>query len=840
MNENNRPDIGIPIAEAVPRDALVKKMKRISGEKNIFITAPGGYGKSTVTKQWLSSVRGKTAAMALSEADNDPEIFYRRLADILLKLMGKTKSAGISSGISFGEFLEIIGRFPEKSPRRYLLIDDVHIITNEEIVNRVPVILSRLPGYICACLAGRSQSAEAVLETGRFEVITQDDLLFNEEEIQWLAEEKDHALTDAQAKDLLNTTGGWAMYLSAMLSDKEFDKSQENAPPQTLAQYLNSRIWGLWDAETKSQLLKLAVPKEITPELCTRLTGVRDGRGVLEMLTKKENAFLNLAGEDTWRFHDVFREFLLEQAADVLSEDELRRVNDITGNWYYEQGAFFDGVRYYYQNGNYEGIIRCEQASISYSVQTEGASLEAHYNSTSQFALTMPVEFIEKEPFLIIHCAYVTYLLGDSEKFLFYEDMLHQNFGMMVEKYPEFIASYFFMSGLDYRPSLMNICKQAAETFSQMPEPGMDEPDDVGTSSVTQELPYFHRSMRDFSECYALAEGDMALIDATFGAMIGKDWQVLGPSLTAGIYYERGELMEALRHALDAHHACESDAHPEAVFCSHTILAAVLYEMGAVNDSGKIMARIEQYIGDKARFLHANFKALQTELAVRSRDTYAASAAREWLEVYACRLNRLPFHQTCQHFTTLRCFIAVGDFPAAAEFGGRLLTLASEYNRPLDQIECGILLSVALSGAKKDGGDVPAAKQLEQAVAIAEPYGFTQLFVSEGKEILPLLWEVRKGTKNSPSLARFTDRLIDEIGEKHNLKPVGEDAPELSRQQLAMLTYLSKGMTYGEIAEAVGLGRGTVKSHILLVYKRLGVQGAQEAVIKARMLGLLE
>ena len=64
--------------------------------------------------------------------------------------------------------------------------------------------------------------------------------------------------------------------------------------------------------------------------------------------------------------------------------------------------------------------------------------------------------------------------------------------------------------------------------------------------------------------------------------------------------------------------------------------------------------------------------------------------------------------------------------------------------------------------------------------------------------------------------------------------------PRLSERQRVMLSYLTKGMSYREIAVAVGLGHGTVKSHVLSVYKRLGVQNAQEAVVKAKALGLLE
>jgi DNA-binding CsgD family transcriptional regulator len=144
------------------------------------------------------------------------------------------------------------------------------------------------------------------------------------------------------------------------------------------------------------------------------------------------------------------------------------------------------------------------------------------------------------------------------------------------------------------------------------------------------------------------------------------------------------------------------------------------------------------------------------------------------------------------------------------------------------------LTAAALFYAGKD----EAAEHLERAVGIAGPFGFRQLFISEGKDLLPLLWELKKKTEKPPAFYQFTGRLIDDICEKYNLKPAEGEVPKLSARQLTMLTYLSKGMTYSDIAEASGLGRGTVKSHILLMYKRLDVRSAQEAVIKSKMLGL--
>jgi len=311
--------------------------------------------------------------------------------------------------------------------------------------------------------------------------------------------------------------------------------------------------------------------------------------------------------------------------------------------------------------------------------------------------------------------------------------------------------------------------------------------------------------------------------------------------LIAGIHYERGELIEAVYHALAGWRACE-DMHPETVFCVHMILSAVLCAMGALRDADRIMERMGDFIECKAPFLRPNFKALQIKRFIRNGDT---DAAREWLAVYANRSSRLPFYQMCRHFTTLRAFIALEDYAAAVTFGERLHTLAAEYNRPLDRIESGLLIAIALwKSNEKD----KAIRQLEQAVSIAMPYGFTQLFVNEGNDALPLLWELREKANKPAGMAHFVDGVAQDIYEafskiiNRNYKPnpANETKPELTARQRDMLLYLSKGMTYREIADATGIGCSTVKTHVLRIYKRLGVNNAQEALVKAKMLGILE
>ena len=441
-------------------------------------------------------------------------------------------------------------------------------------------------------------------------------------------------------------------------------------------------------------------------------------------------------------------------------------------------------------------------------------------------------EFINENPYLISKCAVVAFHSGEAAAFSQYLDMLYKKLPEISGTHPDLVETAAFIGGLDFRMPMKQCVKQAA---AMMPLTSFASRDNAQTSTITQNLPFFHRSMRDFSEYYELKEGDLKEFRDAYGVMIGREFPIMEQALIAGIYYERGALLHAVRYAAPGYMSCDhGEMHPETIFLSGMILSATLYAMGASQEAGGIMERMEDYIERKAQFLRPNFRALQTERAIRDGN---ADAAKEWLAVYASRSSRLPLYQMCRHFATLRSYMALKEYAAAVKFGARLQTLATEYKRPLDQIESGLLTALALwHNSEKNN----ALKQLKRALHAAMPYGFTQLFINEGEEALPLLLELKKSADKPAGWMRFADRLADSIYKKHDLHPAGETMPRLSEQQRAMLLYLSKGMSYNEIAEAAGLGRGTVKSHVLLVYKRLGVRNAREAVVKAKMLGLLE
>ena len=814
---------GAAVHGIIPRPDLMKKMKKIPAGKNIFITAPGGYGKTTAAHQWLSSVDGQTAKLRCTMDDNDPGIFYRRLAYVLLKFAGKERTVP-DSVFTPNVFLEMIDLLPPRQKRCYLLLDDMHNIKNADIIRFIPVIAMRLPKYVRLCLTGRGEPTEALLQTGLFEVLGQDDLVFSPEEVEWLGAEKDRDLTEKQIRDLLKTTGGWAIYISALLTGAGSYKTA-----QTLTQYFETKVWGLWDRALQKNLLRLAIPSEVTPALCERLTGEADGTAALERLIKEENAFLSCVADDTYRFHDIFRDFLLDHSA-LLGAEEVRRLNDVVAGWYYERGDYYAGTRYYIYNADHDGIDRCMNEINRF--QDRGTmSIETRSNFTNQYILGLPDDFIANSPVLISKCAAAAHSSGDVAMFAHYADMLYQKLPEIAAKQPDLIETIGFSIGIDYRYSFREYVMRVTQMLPLMAQ-AAGAGRDTRINSITQNLPFYHRSMRDFSEYHEMKGDDFALIRAAFGVIIGRDYDVQERATYAGLHYERGELLEAARHALDGFHMCDENMSPETVFCSQMILSAVLHAMGAKADAVRIMERAECFIKERAPFLQGNFRALQTERAIYTGDV---AAAREWLDIHMYEGSQLPFYLICQHFATLRSLIALKEYAQAVDFGGRLAILAAEYKRPLDEIESTLLTALALW---KKGDQKAALGQITRSMQIAQPYGFTQLFVNEGREILPILLSLR-GDEKSGAVAQFADRLLAMIS-GHQTDEAVVKPLKLPAMRQKMLAFLERGLTYNEIAEATGLKHGSVKTHVLLLYKQLGVHNAQDAITKAKMLGVME
>ncbi len=553
----------------------------------------------------------------------------------------------------------------------------------------------------------------------------------------------------------------------------------------------------------------------------------------MKTLTKEKNVFLSRVDADRYRFHDVFREFLLSRAEE-LGEDELRRLNTIAAEWHFEQGDYFASIAHFIKNRDQEGISRCIALTFQLQDQESSLSIDRRYHFTCQYILKLPDTFVAANPYLLMRRTVSAYHGGNAEAFTRDLDLLHRMQPEIAGKYPDLDAMYRFFDAVDMRMP-MRECIRAIVAAQSPAASAAARKAIAGSGSYTQNLPFYHRSMRDFSEYHELQDEDLACFNDTLGVFVGGNSAIYEQCLMAGIHYEKGNMLKALHHALNAQARTGElggELSPEAFLAANAILAQALYALGAANEANRVLSRTEARLNETWRFLIPNLKAVQAEHAARAGDV---DAVQEWLAVYASRSEHLLFYQMPQHFATLRSYVAMEYFASAIRFGRRLLELAAAYVRPLDQTECCILLARAMLSAGK--GD-NALEMMERAVTLASPYGFVQLFLNEGKTILPLLLALREKRTGAAGPHCFVERLCGEIS-GYGRAEKEKTLLRLSPMRRAILGYLEKGMSYREIADAAGIAQGTAKRHALLLYKQLGVHSAEDAVAKAKMLGIV-
>lgn len=156
-----------------------------------------------------------------------------------------------------------------------------------------------------------------------------------------------------------------------------------------------------------------------------------------------------------------------------------------------------------------------------------------------------------------------------------------------------------------------------------------------------------------------------------------------------------------------------------------------------------------------------------------------------------------------------------------------------------------MLLSVAdwITGNKKD-----AQTRLLQVLSSLQPFGFTRVIANEGKAVLPILSAViRKMEKSRGTeevLLRFTKEVYFTAREQARIfKGLTYHAElvmvKLSPRQKQVLDLLSRGHKNAEIIEITGLSLNTIRTHTRVIYQKLEVNNATDAIVKARQLGLL-
>jgi len=376
------PKVQIPPSRLrlVSRQRLLKVLDAGLHRKLTLISAPAGYGKSTLLTEWAASCDWPLGWVTIEEGDNDLERF-------LTYLVSAVETAGASSAGLQGMLDErfslqplptdtvlaiLVNQLPRAFERLVVILDDYHHIENQEIHGFVSSLIDHLPANIHLILSTR---ADPPLRLARLRAkdqlneITERDLRFTIEETSAFFESvMGLYLGQEQIAELEERTEGWVTGLQlAGLSLREREHPSELIETLTgthhyFLDYLMQEVFSDLPSELQSFLLRVSILERLSPELCDALVAEPGGdkgggapgrsREILELMDSSNLFVTPMDSQHQWyRFHPLFADFLRDRLA-VQHGDELPNLHRRAAGWYKEHAMISEAVRHSFASGD--------------------------------------------------------------------------------------------------------------------------------------------------------------------------------------------------------------------------------------------------------------------------------------------------------------------------------------------------------------------------------------------------------------------------------------------------------------------------------------------------------
>jgi LuxR family maltose regulon positive regulatory protein len=346
--------------EHLIRSELIAALQHSRGGELVLVSAPAGYGKTTLVSQWLHSHSHSFAWLIVDAQQSVAEAFWQHVIGALQTLiadMGQQAlvllaTEGIEAAvISLLNDLDRLDIAQESNHAYTLVMDDFHKAESTEILPSFNLFLDHLPPSLRIVMTVRQDPKLALARrraNGQLIEIQQHDLAFSSDECQrFLQDRLKKTIPQATAEQLTLATEGWitGIQLSVMSahtldSNSEFDPAIKNLN-RNMADYLFEEVFSLQPKRLQEFLICTAGIEKFCPALANNLNQIDDSYHVIKELEAANLFIVALDNHRTWyRYHDLFRQFLLLhfQALSSLKQKELHRDSAV----WFEQAGYYE------------------------------------------------------------------------------------------------------------------------------------------------------------------------------------------------------------------------------------------------------------------------------------------------------------------------------------------------------------------------------------------------------------------------------------------------------------------------------------------------------------------
>lgn len=325
---------------AIVRPRVLDLLQQAPFYKLVLFRSPAGYGKTTMAAQWLSD-KPNVGWYSIDDSDNDTFRFINYLLQSINKATQQAcpNSQVLAERRQFSSLHSLFSEvFAEMSTFRqecYLVLDDYHLITNDDIHEAMRFFLKHMPDNLTLIVTSR---ATPPLGTANLRVrdlmieIGNELLAFDTEETtRFFNQRVVDGIDDATANNLRIYVEGWPSALQLFALQAQHQKRTLAQSAESVSQFNHAHLWDylveevfdLLDKDTRHFLMQCSVLDHFNDELVCALTQRDDALGMIESLNRYGLFIYPLEGEQNWyRFHNLFGEFLSHERQARIPQHE--------------------------------------------------------------------------------------------------------------------------------------------------------------------------------------------------------------------------------------------------------------------------------------------------------------------------------------------------------------------------------------------------------------------------------------------------------------------------------------------------------------------------------------
>lgn len=330
---------------AIVRPRVLDLLQQAPFYKLVLFRSPAGYGKTTMAAQWLAD-KSAVGWYSIDDSDNDPS----RYVNYFIQAINKATDGQCPKAQTLAErrqysslhslFAELFAELSEFYSEFYVVLDDYHLITNDELHEAMRFFLKNMPDNMTLVVTSRGtpplgtanlRVRDLMIEIGN-ELLAFD----TEETTRFFNQRVSEGVDDAIASNLQSYVEGWPSALQLIALQAQHQKRTLAQSAESVSQFNHAHLWDylveevfdILDEETKHFLMQCSVLETFNGALVSDLTKREDALGMIENLNRFGLFIYHLEGEQDWyRFHHLFGEFLSHQRQALIAqeEDELHR-----------------------------------------------------------------------------------------------------------------------------------------------------------------------------------------------------------------------------------------------------------------------------------------------------------------------------------------------------------------------------------------------------------------------------------------------------------------------------------------------------------------------------------